>query len=93
MEKIDCEANLKIARIIQVDVKRTLPEVKMLRNDRAQKALIRCLYLWHRKHPASGYVQGISDITVPFFLAFLNEYTPIDLSKVEQLTDIAPLEE
>jgi hypothetical protein len=38
-------------------------------------------------------VQGISDLAIPFFLAFLNEYMPVDLARVDQLTEIAPLEE
>lgn len=32
VEIIDCEANRKTARIIQVDVKRTLPEAKVIRH-------------------------------------------------------------
>ena len=38
-------------------------------------------------------MQGISDLAIPFFLAFLNEYMPVDLARVDQLTEIAPLEE
>ncbi|RNE97429.1 putative TBC1 domain family member 22A [Trypanosoma rangeli] len=34
-------------------------------------ALARCLFLWSRRYPAVGYVQGIDDIMVVFFFVFL----------------------
>ena len=38
----------------------------------------RVLYVWHMRHPASGYVQGINDVVTPFVLVFLSDYLTID---------------
>jgi hypothetical protein len=40
---------------------------------------VRVLYVWHMRHPASGYVQGINDIVTPFLIVFLNDYVKINL--------------
>ena len=31
------------------------------------------------RHPASGYVQGINDLTTPFIVSFLQQFAEIDL--------------
>lgn len=36
-------------------------------------ALTRCLFLWSQRSPAVGYVQGIDDIMVVFFVVFLKD--------------------
>ena len=36
--------------------------------------MIRILFIWSMRHPASGYVQGINDVAPPFILVFLSEY-------------------
>ena len=36
--------------------------------------LIRILFIWTLRHPASGYVQGINDLATPFILVFLSEH-------------------
>ena len=36
--------------------------------------LIRILFVWALRHPASAYVQGINDICAPIILVFLSEY-------------------
>lgn len=36
--------------------------------------MIRMLFTWSMRHPASGYVQGINDLAAPFILVFLSEY-------------------
>ena len=33
--------------------------------------LIRILFLWSMRHPASAYVQGINDLAAPIVLVFL----------------------
>ncbi|KAG4305683.1 hypothetical protein PORY_000593 [Pneumocystis oryctolagi] len=38
------------------------------------QSLERILYIWVIRHPASGYVQGISDLVTPFFQVFLSAY-------------------
>ncbi|KAA0199047.1 TBC1 domain family member 22A [Fasciolopsis buskii] len=34
----------------------------------------RILFIWSMRHPGSGYVQGINDLLIPFFVVFLSEY-------------------
>lgn len=36
--------------------------------------MIRILFVWSMRHPASGYVQGINDLAAPLILVFLTEY-------------------
>ena len=36
--------------------------------------MIRILFSWTMRHPASGYVQGINDLAAPLILVFLTEY-------------------
>jgi hypothetical protein len=40
--------------------------------------LVRLLFVWTIRHPASGYVQGINDLAVPFVLVFLSSITGQD---------------
>lgn len=35
--------------------------------------------MWHMRHPASGYVQGINDVVTPFVVVFLSEYIEVNL--------------
>ena len=39
--------------------------------------------MWHMRHPASGYVQGINDIVTPFIVVFLSEHTDLNLETLE----------
>ena len=39
-----------------------------------RQSLERILYVWAIRHPASGYVQGINDLAIPFFQVFLAAY-------------------
>jgi hypothetical protein len=34
--------------------------------------MIRILFVWSMRHPASAYVQGINDLCAPLLLEFLN---------------------
>lgn len=36
--------------------------------------MIRILFSWSMRHPASGYVQGINDLAAPFILVFFTEF-------------------
>eukprot|EP00466_Bigelowiella_natans_P015726 jgi/Bigna1/85478/estExt_fgenesh1_pg.C_40175 len=56
---------------IRLDTPRTLPSVKLLQHKSIQLLLERILYIWSIRHPASGYVQGINDLVVPFLMVFL----------------------
>jgi hypothetical protein len=35
--------------------------------------MIRILFTWTMRHPASGYVQGINDLAAPLILVYLTE--------------------
>jgi len=39
-----------------------------------QCMMIRILFIWAVRHPASAYVQGINDICAPLLLVFLSEH-------------------
>ncbi|KEG14247.1 putative TBC1 domain family member 22A [Trypanosoma grayi] len=43
----------------------------LFRHPNTASALARCLFLWSRRYPAVGYVQGIDDIMAVFFFVFL----------------------
>ena len=45
--------------------------------------MIRILFIWAVRHPASAYVQGINDLCAPLLLVFLSEY----VMKADQAED------
>lgn len=53
---------------------RTAPEVELFKDPLVREALVRILYCWSIRRPASGYVQGINDLVTPFYSIFLSEY-------------------
>ena len=57
-------------RQVQVDAPRTAPGVPLFARPDVQRALVRLLYLWGVRHPASGYVQGMNDLATPLLAAF-----------------------
>lgn len=56
---------------IKIDVYRTQPEVELFSSQQMQTMLIRILFAWTMRHPASAYVQGINDLAAPMVLVFL----------------------
>lgn len=50
---------------------RTQPELKLFASQAIQSMLIRLLFVWTIRHPASGYVQGINDMAAPILMTFL----------------------
>lgn len=68
------ESELQTFHQIEVDVPRTSPGVPLFQEPRIQEMLTRILYIWAIRHPASGYVQGMNDLVVPFICVFLSEY-------------------
>jgi len=66
----------KTFEVIKKDVYRTMPDYPFFQQKAIQDMLIRLLWVWNVRHPASGYVQGINDLTTPFIAAFLIEYWP-----------------
>ncbi len=59
---------------IKKDVDRTLPEISLFAHEILHNMLIRILFVFTIRHPASGYVQGINDLCAPFILVFLSEH-------------------
>lgn len=55
---------------IEIDVKRSNADVALYQRSSVQESLCRILYCWAIRHPASGYVQGINDLVVPFYQVF-----------------------
>jgi hypothetical protein len=72
------EGERKILKLIRDDVHRTQPEFPLFHEKSMQAMMQRILYVWHVRHPASGYVQGINDLLTPFLAAFLLEYVDLD---------------
>ena len=72
------ESEMKIYKQISVDVPRTMPEYKLYSCDRIRKMMLRLLYVWSMRHPASSYVQGFNDLCTPFIAIFLSQYISID---------------
>lgn len=64
----------KSMKQIQIDVYRTQPDLKLFSTSYIQVMMIRILFIWSMRHPASGYVQGINDLAAPLILVFLTEY-------------------
>jgi len=45
--------------------------------------LIRVLFIWNVRHPASGYVQGINDVMATFLIVFLGEVCDLNVTTLE----------
>ena len=56
---------------IRIDVYRTQPEVKLFASQLLQTMMIRLLFVWSMRNPASAYVQGINDLAAPLLIVFL----------------------
>ena len=65
--------NQETYRQIKIDIPRTKPLIPLFQKPEIQGMFERILYIWAIRHPASGYVQGINDLVVPFFTVFLSE--------------------
>lgn len=73
------EDQKKIYHTIDVDVKRIGIEYSAIcKTANITNVLKRMLFIWHNRHPASGYVQGMCDISIPFLVVFLGEYLPFE---------------
>lgn len=82
----------KIFHTIDVDVKRIGVQYNAIcKSNTIQEILKRLLLIWHNRHPASGYVQGMCDISIPFLVVFLAEYLPYDEQAVKFKVDIQTL--
>ena len=81
------DTELKMYKQIQVDVPRTMTEYKLFTFDIVRKMLLRILYVWSKRHPASGYVQGFNDLLTPFIAIFFAEKIKLDTDDPLLLVD------
>lgn len=77
------EVELKIYKQISVDVPRTMPDYKMFSIPKIREMMLRLLFIWSMRHPASSYVQGFNDLCSPFLAIFLLPYIKSDLETLD----------
>jgi hypothetical protein len=70
------ENEYKIYQEIIEDVLRTDPKYEIFQIELIKKMMTRVLYIWSMRHQESSYNQGFSDLVMPFFIVFFNEYFP-----------------
>jgi len=76
--------NDEMWRQIHIDIPRMQPLISIFQQETVQKIFERILYIYSIRHPASGYVQGMNDLVIPFFVVYLSEFIPNDsLSDLE----------
>lgn len=68
---------------ISIDIPRTCPGQVLFQVSRVQGSILRILYCWSIRRPATGYVQGINDLVTPFYSTFLGKYELDTLSNEE----------
>lgn len=66
-------------RQIKKDVPRSASGTAFFQHPRVQLAVERVLFNWATRHPACGYVQGMNDLVLPFFIVVFNENLSIDV--------------
>merc|ERR1711991_1097283 len=74
---------------IDIDILRTHPDLPLFQNKEVQRRLLRLLFVWAIRHPASGYVQGMNDLATPFFAVFLAEHAGVPVEDILQHSDVA----
>lgn len=80
----DADTNMEIIQVneknkqtwhqIDIDLKRTHPDIPLYQFASVKKSLHRILYYWAIRRPTTGYVQGINDICTTFYQVFLLDY-------------------
>ena len=76
---------------ISIDLPRT--RLALLRNERVNLLFQHVLFVWAVRHPASGYVQGMNDILVPFFFAFVADRLGESIDTVAARTEMDCLDD
>eukprot|EP00475_Leptophrys_vorax_P033399 TRINITY_DN5240_c0_g1_i4.p1 TRINITY_DN5240_c0_g1~~TRINITY_DN5240_c0_g1_i4.p1 ORF type:complete len:375 (-),score=90.66 TRINITY_DN5240_c0_g1_i4:373-1497(-) len=66
---------MKSFKQIELDIPRTAPRANMFFHQRMEKALSRVLTIYSIRHPATGYVQGMNDVVIPWLWIFATECT------------------
>ncbi|XBW36677.1 hypothetical protein QEN19_002251 [Hanseniaspora menglaensis] len=68
------ENNKQTWHQIDIDLKRTHPDIPLYQFSSVKRSLQRILYYWAIRRPTTGYVQGINDICTTFYQVFLLDY-------------------
>ena len=76
------ESEIKIFKQISVDIPRTMPEYKLFSYPIIRKIMMRILFIWSMRHPASGYVQGFNDLCTPFIIIFISNHINFDMDEL-----------
>ena len=77
------QSEINTYKQINVDIPRTMPEYKLFSFCRIREMMMRILFTWSMRHPASGYVQGFNDLCTPFLIIFINKYINFDLDYLD----------
>jgi len=72
----------QIFKSIEDDVPRINSSIPLLQLPKVQNFFLRLLYIWAIRHPASGYVQGFTDLVLPFLSVFLFPLFGKDIHKI-----------
>eukprot|EP01063_Lacrimia_lanifica_P020522 TRINITY_DN27817_c0_g1_i1.p1 TRINITY_DN27817_c0_g1~~TRINITY_DN27817_c0_g1_i1.p1 ORF type:complete len:487 (+),score=178.09 TRINITY_DN27817_c0_g1_i1:156-1616(+) len=64
--------------IILKDAPRTMSKIPFFAVPQIQQSLVRILYTWAVRHPATGYVQGMNDMLTPFLFVYYSAYVGAD---------------
>eukprot|EP01064_Diplonema_japonicum_P032238 TRINITY_DN6000_c0_g1_i4.p1 TRINITY_DN6000_c0_g1~~TRINITY_DN6000_c0_g1_i4.p1 ORF type:complete len:291 (+),score=44.58 TRINITY_DN6000_c0_g1_i4:188-1060(+) len=73
-KEMDIEWMRNAVKVIKKDVPRTAPDIAFFQLPLVQECIERILVVWAQRHPASGYVQGMNDLVIPFMYVFSSEY-------------------
>jgi len=55
-----------------------MPDLALFTEPIIKNLLTRVLFIWNIRHPASGYVQGLNDLSAPFVVVYLCDYIDIN---------------
>lgn len=77
------QSEINTYKQINVDIPRTMPEYKLFSFNTIRQMMMRILFTWSMRHPASGYVQGFNDLCTPFIIIFINKYINFDLDDLD----------
>ena len=72
------DSDIKNYKQILADVPRTMPDYALFTEPLIRALLVRVLFVWNIRHPASGYVQGLNDLCAPFVVTYLSDYMTLN---------------
>lgn len=81
-------------RQIHIDIPRMSPLIPIFQQKDVQEVFERILFIWAIRNPGSGYVQGINDLLIPYFIVFASDYInkSVDISTCTISEHLSPKE-